>query len=73
VDAHGTILRGFIGLTAAAPVATLDARPRENGDAATNITIEFEASFVDLLLNGITSGIYAPGNVIVSGTVVKYE
>jgi hypothetical protein len=44
-----------------------------NGDAAINVTIEHKASFVDILLNGITSYIYAPSMVIVSGTIVKYE
>jgi hypothetical protein len=45
----------------------------QNGDAAINVTIEHQASFVDVLLGAVTSGIYAPGNVIVSGTIVKYE
>jgi len=43
------------------------------GDAAVNITIEYEASFVDLLLNGITFGIYAPATARIKGTVVKYS
>jgi hypothetical protein len=45
----------------------------KNGDAAINVTIEYQASFVNLLLNGITSGIYAPAMAIVSGTIVKNE
>jgi hypothetical protein len=45
----------------------------KSGDAAINVTIEHRASFVDILLNGITSYIYAPSMIIVSGTVVKYE
>ena len=45
----------------------------KNGDAAINVTIEHQASFVNILLNGITSGIYAPSMVIVTGTIVKYE
>jgi hypothetical protein len=44
-----------------------------NGDAAINVTIEHQASFVDILLNVVTSSIYAPGMVIVTGTIVKYE
>jgi len=43
------------------------------GDAAVNITIEYEASFIDLLLNGITFGIYAPATARIKGTVVKYS
>jgi hypothetical protein len=45
----------------------------KGGDAAINVTIEHQASFVDIVLNALTSSIYAPGNVIVSGTIVKYE
>ena len=44
-----------------------------NGDAAVNVTVTHQASFVDIVLNVVTSSIYAPGLVIVSGTVVKYE
>lgn len=43
------------------------------GDAAVNITIEYKASFIDLLLNGITFGIYAPATARIKGTVVKYS
>jgi hypothetical protein len=43
------------------------------GDAAVNITIEYEASFIDLLLNGITFGIYAPATARIKGTIVKYS
>jgi len=53
--------------------AIQNAIKEKNGDAAINVTIEHQASFVDLLLNAITSSIYAPGNVIISGTIVKYE
>ena len=53
--------------------AIQNAIKEKNGDAAINVTIEHQASFVDLLLNAITSSIYAPGNIIISGTIVKYE
>lgn len=43
------------------------------GDAAVNISIEYKAGFVDLLLNGVTWGLYAPGTAHVTGTVVKYS
>jgi len=43
------------------------------GDAAIDVTIEHQASFVDILLGAVTASIYAPGTVIVSGTIVKYE
>ena len=43
------------------------------GDAAIDVTIEHQASFVDILLGAVTASIYAPGTVIVTGTVVKYE
>ena len=53
--------------------AIQNAIKEKNGDAAVNVTIEHQASVVDILLNVITSSIYAPGNVIISGTIVKYE
>jgi len=43
------------------------------GDAAVNISIEYQASFIDLLLNGITYGIYAPATARVKGTIIKYN
>jgi hypothetical protein len=43
----------------------------KGGTAAVNITIQHKASFVNLLLNWITGDIYAPGTVIISGTVIK--
>jgi len=43
-----------------------------SGDAAVNITMVQEASFVDLLLNGVTGSIYAPVHVKLTGTIVKY-
>lgn len=46
---------------------------KRSGDAAINVTVKYEASFVDLLLNGITFGIYAPATATVSGTVVSYN
>ncbi len=44
-----------------------------SGDAAVNVTIEYQASFVDILLNAVTSGIYAPAEAHITGTVVKYS
>lgn len=46
---------------------------KRSGDAAINVTIRYEASFIDLLLNGITFGVYAPATATVSGTVVSYN
>lgn len=46
---------------------------RRSGDAAINVTVKYEAKFLDLLLNGITFGIYAPATATVSGTVVSYN
>jgi len=42
------------------------------GDAAVNVTIVYKATFVDILLNGITFGIYAPAHAQITGTIVKY-
>ncbi len=44
-----------------------------SGDAAVNVTIEYNASFVDILLNAVTSGIWAPAEAHITGTVVKYS
>jgi hypothetical protein len=44
-----------------------------SGDAAVNVTIEYQATFIDLLLNGLTAGIYAPAHAKISGTVVKFQ
>ncbi len=44
-----------------------------SGDAAVNVTIEYNASVVDILLNAVTSGIYAPAEAHITGTVVKYS
>ncbi|MFQ3619920.1 MAG: hypothetical protein SNJ78_03135 [Spirochaetales bacterium] len=43
------------------------------GDAAVNVSIEYKAGFIDLLLNGLTFGIYAPATAHIKGTVVKYS
>jgi len=68
----------LFNLTADATEAPLkdaiqDAIKEKGGDAAINVTIEHQASFVDILLNAVTAGIYAPSMVIVSGTIVKYN
>ena len=44
-----------------------------SGDAAVNVTIKYEANFIDLLLNGLTFGIYAPAHATISGTIVKFQ
>ena len=43
----------------------------KGGTSAINITIVHQASLVNLILNGLTGGLYAPSMVIVSGTVIK--
>ncbi len=68
----------LLNITADAMDAPIyDAIQREihkySGDAAVNVTIEYNASFVDILLNGITGGIYAPAEAHITGTVVKYS
>jgi hypothetical protein len=42
------------------------------GDAAVNVTIEYQASFLNLLCNGLTASLWAPATAIVSGKIVKY-
>ena len=43
-----------------------------NGNGAINVEIEYSATFVDALLNGITSGIYAPAHLYIAGDVVQF-
>jgi predicted small secreted protein len=43
------------------------------GDAAVNVEIRYEASFIDLLLNGLTFSLYAPATAHISGVIVKYN
>jgi hypothetical protein len=43
------------------------------GDAAVNVTVTYQASFVDILLNVITFNIYAPAHAHITGTIVKYS
>jgi hypothetical protein len=44
-----------------------------SGDAAVNVTIKYEATFIDLLLNILTVTIYAPAHATISGTIVKFQ
>ena len=44
-----------------------------SGDAAVNVTVEYQATFIDMLLSGITGGIYAPAHAKISGAIVKYQ
>lgn len=57
--------------------AIYDAIQREiqkfTGDAAVNIEIEYKATFIDMLLNGLTWSLYAPATAHISGTIVKYD
>ena len=46
---------------------------RRSGDAAINVSITYEASFIDLLLNGLTFSLFAPATATISGTVVSYN
>jgi hypothetical protein len=43
----------------------------KGGSGAINITIVHRATLVDIILNSITTGLYAPSQVVVSGTVIK--
>lgn len=42
------------------------------GDAAVNVEIKYGANFLQILLNSITAGLYAPSKVTITGIVVKY-
>ncbi len=42
-------------------------------DAAVNITVEYKATFMNLVLNGMTGSIFAPATATVTGVIVKYQ
>ncbi|MBI9108792.1 MAG: hypothetical protein JEZ04_18770 [Spirochaetales bacterium] len=44
-----------------------------SGDAAINVSIRQEVGILESILNTITGTIYAPCNVVISGTIVKYD
>lgn len=45
---------------------------KKGGDAAIDVTIEYGAGVVDLLLNAVTFSVYNPGKIKISGTIIKY-
>lgn len=45
---------------------------KKGGDAAIDVTIEYGAGFLNLLLNAITLSIYNPGKIVIKGTIIKY-
>lgn len=46
---------------------------RYTGDAAVNVTVEYQVTLVNALVNGVTSSILAPAVAKVSGVIVKYN
>ena len=42
-------------------------------DAAVNVTVEYQATFINLLLNMFTFAIVSPATANVSGVIVKYQ
>jgi len=75
----------FLGTSAGAKVFNLsadntdqaiqDAIQKEiqakGGTSAVSVTVVHQDSFINLLFNGATLGLYAPGTVIIDGTVVR--
>lgn len=45
---------------------------KASADAAINVSIEYKASFIDMILNSMTFSLYAPATAVVKGTLVKY-
>lgn len=43
------------------------------GDAAVNVTVEYQATLINALLNGVTGGILAPATAVITGVVIKYQ
>lgn len=44
---------------------------KAGGTAAVDVKITYGATFIDILLNSVTSNIYAPATAHVTGTIVK--
>lgn len=44
-----------------------------SGDAAINVKVLYEATFLNILANVVTFGIYAPATATITGTVVTYN
>lgn len=83
---HTTIwVNGFLGASAGAKLFNVTADVTDGairdaidkavsdkgGTSAVDITIEHRASFLDLLLNGLTWFIWAPAEIEISGTIIK--
>lgn len=43
----------------------------KGGTGAINITIVHQASFINIILAGITGSLYSPSTVVISGTIIK--
>ena len=46
---------------------------KKGGNGAINLNIEYKATFLDLLANYLTTGIWAPSHLRVSGDVIKFS
>lgn len=44
-----------------------------SADAAVDVSINYQATFINMLLNYLTAGIYAPATAEISGTLIKYS
>ncbi len=45
---------------------------KKGGDAAIDVTIEYRADILDILITGITFSLYSPSDIIIKGTIIKY-
>ncbi len=58
-------------------VKIYDAIQREiskfTADAAVNVTVEYQVTLVNAIINGVTGAILAPATALVSGVIVKYQ
>jgi hypothetical protein len=46
---------------------------KKSGDAAIDVTIIYQATFLDVVINSFTGSILAPATAKISGTIVKYN
>lgn len=43
---------------------------KKGGKSAINVKVEYSASFINILLNGLTQSIWAPSTITISGDII---
>ncbi len=45
---------------------------KKGGDAAIDVTIEYRADILDILITGVTFSLFSPSDIVIKGTIIKY-